>query len=153
MLRGEYMAKIGIIYVSIHHKNTEKVVGFIGDKIGADMINIMQNKKLDISEYDTLILASGIYFNRFHKSILEYIQKTDLKRKRVIILYTCGMRYQDYAKSVKKLLIQKGSDYIGDVYCRGYDTFGILGKIGGIAKGHPTEDDMKKILEKIQQMV
>lgn len=147
------MTKIGIIYASIHHKNTEKVVNFIAPQIGADCINLTQDKSFDISKYDTLIFASGIYFNRFHKSILEYIQKTDLKRKRIIIIYTCGMRYQNYAKSIKKLFMQKGADYIGDAYCRGYDTFGILGTIGGIAKGHPTEKDMKRILKKIQPMV
>lgn len=150
---AERVIKTGIVYASVHHKNTEKVVDFLARQTGADTIDITKNKRVDISCYDVLVFASGIYFNAFHKSILEYMDKTDLERKRVIVFYTCGLRIRDYAKPVKKRLIQKGADYIGDMYCRGYDTFGIFGRLGGIGKGHPSAEDMHKMLAKMEQMI
>ena len=33
---------------------------------------------------------------------------------------------------------------MGSFQCRGYDTYGIFGKLGGIAKGHPSQQELKK---------
>ena len=147
------MSKVVIIYASIHHRNTEKVVNYIAPIIGAEVIDIIKNKEPDISAYDTVIIASGIYFNTIHKSLINYINKVSFKDKRVILFYTCGMRYRDHGKAGRKLLVEREADYMGDVYCRGYDTFGILSKIGGIAKGHPSDGDRQRVLNKIQRLL
>ena len=76
----------------------------------------------------------------------------DVSGKNVVLLYTCGIRVQDYAKKLKKILEQKGATVLGDCYCRGFDTYGFLAKIGGIAKNHPNEKDLEKIYSSIQQM-
>jgi flavodoxin len=39
---------------------------------------------------------------------------------------------------------------IGSYGCRGYDTFGHLKLIGGIAKGHPDEKDIAGAIEFIK---
>lgn len=150
---GQDVSKIVIIFASVHHKNTEKVISYIAPKIDADTVNIIENHEPDISGYDTVILASGIYYNTFHKNITEYIKNTSFKGIKVILFYTCGMRYRDYARETKQLLLQKKAEFIGDVYCRGYDTIGFLNKIGGIAKGHPSDKDMQTIHNKIEKLI
>ena len=62
--------------------------------------------------------------------------------KKVCILYTCGLRYRDYAKPAARLLARQGARYAGNFGCRGFDTYGVLKKIGGIAKGHPNQADL-----------
>ncbi|WP_462274315.1 flavodoxin domain-containing protein [Filifactor alocis] len=143
------MGNIAIIYASVHHGNTKKVVDYLSTKISATVVDVTKEKAFDVSEYDTVIFASGIYFNQFHKSILEYIDIVDIKDKNVVLLYTCGVRYLDYAKKLKKTLEQKGARVLGDCYCRGFDTYGFLAKIGGIAKNHPNEKDLEKIYDSI----
>lgn len=39
---------------------------------------------------------------------------------------------------------KKRSKVIGKFGCRGYDTFGPFKLVGGIAKGHPNEEDIKR---------
>lgn len=118
-----------IIYASVHHKNT------------------------DIGGENLIVFASGIYFNTFHKAILDYIRRTDLDSKTCILLYTCGLRYRDYAGQTGELLAERGAAYIGSCYCRGFDTYGPLEKIGGIAKKHPTESDLVRVAKRMEQLV
>ena len=143
------MGNIAMIYASVHHGNTKKVVDYLSTKISATVVDVTKEKAFDVSEYDTVIFASGIYFGQFHKSILEYIETVDVAEKNVVLLYTCGIRVQDYAKKLKKILEQKGAAVLGDCYCRGFDTYGFLAKIGGIAKNHPNEKDLEKIYDSI----
>lgn len=147
------MNNIVIIYASVHHKNTKKIVEHIASGMSADVVDILENKYPDISRYDIIILASGIYFNTFHKSVIEYINSTDFNGKKTILLYTCGIAYMDYAKSTSKILIKKGAKHLGSFHCRGYDTYGILAKIGGIAKKHPNSNDMDKMLHDIKKAI
>lgn len=59
----------------------------------------------------------------------------------------------DYTKEIKKLLRQKDVECIGSFVCRGYDTYGIFGKIGGIAKGHPDQKDLEKAEDFIKKIL
>jgi flavodoxin len=147
------MNKVIIIYASVHHKNTEKVVKYLAPALNAQTADLTKDERPDLSAYDTVILASGIYFNSFHKSLVRYIGETSFEGKRTILFYTCGMRYKDHARSARSLLLKKSAVYLGDVYCRGYDTFGIFGKIGGIAKGHPSDSDMEHVLSGIRRLI
>lgn len=142
-----------ILYASYHHKNTEKVVLGIYQDINADIINLYDNPNPDIEAYSTIILASGVYFNKLHKRILDLIDRTDFKDKKVIILYTCGFPYMNYAKKPSRSIIEKGATYLGRAYSRGYDTCGILKKIGGIARKHPSTMDIDKIKVKLNKII
>ena len=146
------MNKIVILYASVHHNNTRKVVKHVASGIQTDVIDILKTKKPDIGHYEIIIFASGIYFNTVHKSLLEYIKSTSFAGKKTILLYTCGIAYIDYARSAVKNLKKNGAEHIGTFHCRGFDTYGILDKIGGIAKKHPNAKDMDKILKKVKKI-
>ena len=47
---------------------------------------------------------------------------------------------------------KKRSKVIGKVGCKGYDTFGPFKLVGGIAKGHPDEDDIKNAVEFVTRL-
>lgn len=147
------MNRIVILFASVHHKNTEKVTNHLALAVGADVIDITKNEKPDISCYDIIILASGIYFNSIHTALTDYIKRTSFYRKKVVVCYTCGIHYRNYAKAAKKLLIAQGADWVGDISCRGYDTYGMFERIGGIAKGHPSRRDMEKMRHKLTKLL
>ena len=137
-----------IIYASTHHGNTKKIVDCMAEQLAADTVDILQNPTPDISAYDRIGFASGVYFHSLHEKLKNYIECTTFQENQnVFVVATCGVAYIDYTKSIKKLLKQKNVSCIGSFQCRGYDTYGIFGKIGGIAKHHPNEQDLKRARE------
>ncbi len=136
--------KTVILYASVHHGNTKRVAEALAGNTAADLINVVQNPAVDLAGYDLIGFASGAYFGVFHQTIKELIEKTNqLAGKKVFLLGTCGVGYKDYAGSTKKQLKAKGAVVLGSFQYRCYDTYGILGKIGGIAKKHPDQRDLE----------
>ena len=74
----------------------------------------------------------------------------DLTGKKVFTVYTCGINYMNYARSIQKTIRSQDCEFIGGFSCRGYDTYGFFEKIGGIAKNHPNEKDFRKAREFIK---
>ena len=89
--------------------------------------------------------ASGIYFSKFHQSILGFAEKNLPDDKKVFLICTYGGS-ANY-KSIEQILDKKRSKVIGKFGCKGYDTFGPFKLVGGIAKGHPDEEDIKNAVE------
>lgn len=142
-----------LIYASTHHGNTKKVAQRIGEQCSVDLVDITKVKDVQITEYDMVGLASGVYFGSFHKDLNQFIEISDgFQGKKVCFLDTCGMAYKDYTSGAKKALQSKGAVVLGSFQCRGYDTFGIFGKIGGIAKKHPNEKDMDRAVAFFKKM-
>ena len=134
-----------IVYASVHHGNTEKLVKNIAEECQVDLIDAVKQPDADLSSYDIVGFASGIYFSKFHQSILEFAEKNLPDDKKVFLICTYGGS-ANY-KSIEQILDKKRSKVIGKFGCKGYDTFGPFKLVGGIAKGHPDEEDMKNAVE------
>jgi flavodoxin len=50
----------------------------------------------------------------------------------------------DYNKPVRKQLESRGFEVIGSFSCRGFDTVGPFGFIGGINRGRPNDHDLDR---------
>ena len=50
-------------------------------------------------------------------------------------------------KSMREITSRKHGKELGEYRCQGYDTFGPFKLVGGIAKGHPTDDEIKAAVE------
>ena len=143
--------KVAIVYYSQHHGNTKKLLDAIkgsGDaRVRAvDLINTAKCEKADISGYDLIGFASGIYFGKFSEAVITFAKENLPRGKRVFLIYTYGIK-RDYTKGMKKIIAGKSCQLLGTYGCRGFDTFGPLKLIGGIAKGHPDENDLKGAVE------
>ena len=80
--------KKAIIYASVHQGNTEKLVKSIAEECKVDLIDVVKQPDADLSSYDMIGFASGIYFSRFHQSILEFAEKNLPDDKKICLLYT-----------------------------------------------------------------
>lgn len=148
------MSRIAIIYISTHHKNTEKVVKAMAEEVNADVFPLKDINKITIANYDIVGFASGIYFSSFNPAIKKTIEELNfLEKQKVFLAYTCGVNCINYAKGIEKILKSKKCNYCGCFSCNGYDTYGIFGKIGGIKKGRPNENDLKKARMFIKNIV
>lgn len=144
--------KTAIIYASIHHKNTKKILDAMCEVKDIDLYTIPEAKNADFSTYDVIGFASGIYYSKFHKAIEKLAGNIDLSGKKVFTVYSCGFNPIDYSKSIQKTIKSQECEYIGGFSCRGYDTFGPFKIIGGISKGHPNEKDLNKAREFIKKI-
>lgn len=138
-----------IIYLSIHHGNTEKVAKVMAKAIGADLVPVNQAAVAMVEQYDLIGFGSGIYFGKHHKSLLNFVDRLPPTRnKKAFVFSTSGQKrmplIHDFSKPLREKLQQKSFEILGEFSCRGYDTFGALRLIGGINKGRPNTNDLKR---------
>lgn len=147
------MNNIAILYVSIHHGNTKKLIDGIANQCKVDLIKVADADKVNLLKYDVVGFASGIYNGSFHKSILEFVEKNPALPDKLFTIQTSGIGNKKYAKSFISLLEKYNHTVIGSYSCRGYDTYGAWKLIGGISKSHPTQKDINKGIEFIVHQV
>lgn len=98
---------------------------------------------MDLSTYDRIGLASGIYYSSFAKQLLAFADMHLPENKEVFYLYTHGAPGGNFLKAIREIAEKKHCREIGEYRCQGFDTFGPFKLVGGIAKGHPTEDEIR----------
>ena len=108
--KGKQMRK-AIVYVSVHHGNTEKLVKGIAEACQVDLIDAVNQPDADLSSYDMIGFASGIYFSKFHQLILEFAEKNLPDDKKIFLLCTYGGS-ANY-KSIEQILDKNRSKVIG----------------------------------------
>lgn len=153
-----------IIYISIHHSNTERVAEAVAEVLNGKLAKPNDVNINELSGYDLIGFGSGIYFGKHYKSLLDFIDRLpNLENKKAFIFSTSGVRkirfFHDFDKPLKEKLLEKGFDIIGEFSCRGFDTFGPFKLIGGISRGRPNERDLEQarnfardLLEKLSEV-
>jgi flavodoxin len=138
------MSDILILYHSEHHGNTKKLVDAAAAAVGADTLALPAETLPDLSAYRAVGFASGVYYSGFHASVLDAVQTYAGAggECRAFFLYTCGSGSKKCADAPAETLRAAGVKVLGTYFCKGFDTFGPFGLIGGIAKKHPTPDDL-----------
>ena len=82
--------KTVIIYASVHHNNTKKIVDAIADEYGVDIIDAAKITEKDLSGYDLIGFASGIYFGKMHQSVINFAEVNFPENKDVFLICTYG---------------------------------------------------------------
>lgn len=139
--------KTAIIYYSRHHSNTKKVLDAIAQAYDVTLIDITSPISVDLSEYDRIGFASGIYYSKFHKSLLKFAAENLPDNKQTFFIYTYGAKKNGYTDAIAKAVASHNAEILGEFGCFGFNTFGPFKLIGGIAKGHPNADDIKNALD------
>ena len=134
-----------ILYASPHHGNTKRVAERMAKKIGARLVDVIREEPPDLAGYRLIGLASGAYFGTLHEAIAAFAGEAAFTPDhKVFLAATCGAGYKDHTYRVRKLLEERGVVCLGRFQCRGYDTYGPWKLIGGIARKHPNETDLRK---------
>ncbi len=136
--------KTVIIYYSKHHENTKKLLDAIAGEHEVTLIDVTQVQSLDLTEYDLIGFASGIYYSKFQKQVLQFAENNLPENKRVFFLYTYGAKKEGYTKAIEAVVLQKGAKIAGEFGCFGFNTFGPFKLVGGIAKDHPSKEDLSE---------
>ncbi len=131
-----------IIYYSRHHGNTKKLLDAIGRKHPVTLIDVTSQPEADLSGYDRIGFASGIYYGGFARQIITYAQEHLPEGKEVFFVYTHGAAGGNFLKGIREVTQGRHCREIGEYRCQGFDTFGPFRLVGGIAKGHPTDEEI-----------
>lgn len=142
-----------IIYTSVHHGNTRKIVQAMANSINADIVDAAEFDLNNLKNFDLIGFGSGIYMSKFHKNILDLIENMSLvNNKKAFVFSTSGRGIIRFNKPIEEKLKNKGFKISGSFSCKGFDTFGPFKLIGGIAKGRPNNEDIKKAVEFAKKM-
>ena len=134
--------KTAIAFFSTHHGNTRKLVEAIASKADVTLIDVTKDKDADLTGFDRIGFASGIYYSSFSKQILKFASAYLPEGKDVFFINTCGTPRGNYFDAIRKIATEKKCKELGAYQCLGFDTFGPFKLVGGLAKGHPTQEEI-----------
>jgi flavodoxin len=104
-----------------------------------------------LRQYDLVGFGSGIYYMTVDARLRDLIRRLPtVDHIRAFTFFTSGAReipLLGYNKPVRKHLVWKGFEVIGSFSCRGFDTVGLFGFIGGINRGRPNGHDLDRAAE------
>jgi len=148
-----------LVLVSYHHKNTEKIAMVFAKVLHAKIKTPQQIHPEELQEFDVIGFGSGIYSDKHHKSVLDLVDTLPhVTNKNAFIFSTCGapMKFveQNSAEftryvaknhsTLKEKLQSKGYMIVDEFSCAGYNTNSFLKLFGGINKGRPNAEDLKR---------
>lgn len=137
-----------IIYYSKHHGNTKKLL----DAIAAadpevELVDATEKHELDLRRYDRIGFASGIYYNKFAEQVISFAKVNLPLEKEVFFIATAGNPTKSCFNSIAAVTEEKHAKELGRYISKGFDTYGPFKLVGGLQKGHPTEDEIQGAVE------
>lgn len=139
--------KTAIAYVSTHHGNTKKLLDAIAAKYDVVLIDAIAEKNADLTGYDVIGIASGVAYGKYYPQMLAFLEANLPRDKKVFFIHTAGDPREGHNKSAKAIADSRHCACLGAYFCKGFDTYGPFKLIGGIAKGHPTDDEIAGAVE------
>ncbi len=136
------MKKTVIVYASTHHGNTRKLIEAISEKYQIDIIDAIEQKFANLSEYDLIGFASGIDFGKFYDAVEQFLKDNLPENKAVFFMYTCARDDKDFTYTMRTEAMKRHALLMGEYGCRGYNTYGAWKVIGGMNKHHPTKKEL-----------
>jgi flavodoxin len=150
------MSSLLVLY-SYHHHNTEKVAKVVAEVLGAEIKTPRQIDLQELQAYDLIGFGSGIYSDQHHRSLLDLADKLPrVAEGKAFLFSTCGVpafaldggQVDDYVvkahSPLREKLQSKGYAIVGEFNCAGWNTNKFLKLFGGINKGRPNAEDLKR---------
>ncbi len=145
-----------LIVYSYHHENTLKIARAIARILDAEIRKPDQVGVDDLNKYDLIGFGSGIYSARHHDSILELAKKLPKTSKGKAFLFsTTGAPkiafneefVAENHKSLRDILESRGYTIVNEFSSLGHNTNSFLRFTGGLNKGRPNTEDLKRAEE------
>ena len=139
-----------LVVTSIHHGNTMKVAEAMSSATGSPVYGPGKEALLLIERGAAPGFGSGIFFGHHHEDLLEFAASLPTVEARPAFVFSTsgtGLRPAElfgrrYHRQLVKLLEGKGFTMAGEFGCKGFDTYGPWGKLGGVARGRPNTEEL-----------
>ncbi|WP_102418553.1 flavodoxin family protein [Mycobacterium sp. 4858] len=138
-----------IVCASRSHGNTRLVADRMAGVLDAEVVTPESVDPGTVGDYDLVGFGSGIYYMTMDARLRRLIRRLPAAGHHTpaFTFFTSGARevpLLGYHRPIRQTLEQKGFDVIGSFSCRGFDTVGPFGFIGGINRGRPNEHDLDR---------
>ena len=146
-----------LVLFSYHHNNTEKIANVFSKVLDAQIKTPKEINPEELHEYDLLGFGSGIDSDKHYQVLLDFADKLpQLADKNAIIFSTSALtgeekRAKDHS-TLREKLQSKGCRIVGEFQCRGFNTNSFLRFFGGMSKGRPNAEDLKRAEEFAQNL-
>ena len=148
-----------ICYASTEHENTKRVAESVKDLGDIDLLDIgtlKEGQHIETEGYDLLGFGSGIFAGHFAKNLkseVEALPDMTRKNKKAFAFSTGSFDNFSKHKELNQIFEKKGLQVIDGFTCKGYNTFPLFKVVGGLAKGHPNEEDFEKARREMKRIL
>jgi flavodoxin len=141
-----------LILFSFHHQNTEKIANVFAEVLDAQISGPRQVNPEDLLEYGLVGFGSGIYDEKHHKGLLDLADRLPhVTNRKAFIFSTSGVAEESIvAKAhspLREKLQSKGYVIVDEFNCPGFNTNSFLKVLGGMNKGRPNAEDLRRAEE------
>lgn len=144
--------KVLIAVYSYHHNNTARIARVFSEILNAQLKTPDQVTQEELQTYDLIGFGSGIDSGKHYKPILELADRLSVVNNQKGFIFSTSA-IQGVAKVEKDhsllrdKLTSKGFIIIDEFSCKGFNTNSFLKYIGGMNKGRPDSEDLKRAEE------
>jgi flavodoxin len=149
-----------IVVSSSHHGNTGKVAAAMAGVLGADLLRPRDVDQAMMTRYDLVGFGSGIDSDRHYKDLLDCADELPAADgRRAFIFSTCGApaslageefprKYSQKSHAgLRAKLVSRGYGIVGEFSCPGFNTNSFLKLLGGLNRGRPNAEDLRRAEE------
>jgi len=146
-----------LVLFSYHHNNTEKIANVFSKVLDAQIKNPKEINPEELLKYDLIGFGSGIDSDKHYQVLLDFAYRLPrLPERNTIIFSTSGLtgeekRAKDHS-ALREILQSKSCRIVGEFQCRGFNTNSFLRFFGGMNKGRPSTEDLKRAEEFAQNL-
>ncbi len=145
-----------LIVFSYHHRNTEAIAKAFAPTLGARIATPQEVDPSEFAGYELVGFGSGIYSARHHASLLDLADRLPhVTARSAFIFSTCGVPAFGFSRefvlknhlALREKLLSKGYKIVDEFGCVGWNTNSFLRFFGGLNKGRPNAEDLKRAEE------
>ena len=146
-----------LVVISIHHNSTGKIADVFAKVLDAKIKKPQEINPKELQEYSLIGFGSGIYSAKHHKALLNLADNLpQVSNKNAIIFSTSAIMgeakvFEDHSLLREKLQ-SKGYVIVDEFACKGFNTNRFLKYFGGMNKGRPNAEDLKRAEEFAQNL-
>ena len=144
-----------LVLLSYHHNNTQKIANVFAKILDAQIKTPQQIDPEELQEYGLIGFGSGIYSGKHHKALLDLADKLPQVTNRKAFIFSTSSDLEPLAKNhsaLREKLQSKGYMIVDEFTCAGFNTNSFIKLFGGINKGRPNAQDLKRAEEFAQSL-
>jgi len=145
-----------LVVYSYHHKNTETIARAFAPVLAAKIVTPQEVDSTEVAGYDLVGFGSGIDSGKHYAPLLDLADRLpQVANRKAFIFSTCGAPAFGVTQSfilknhsaLREKLEAKGYTIVGEFGCPGFNTNMFLRYFGGLNKGRPNAEDLKRAEE------
>ena len=142
-----------LVVYSYHHKNTETIAKAFAPVLAAKIVTPQEVDSTEVAGYDLVGFGSGIDSGKHYAPLLDLADRLpQVANRKAFIFSTCGAPAFAVTRefilknhsALREKLEAKGYTIVGEFGCPGFNTNMFLRYFGGLNKGRPNAEDLKR---------